>query len=152
MTIAFCVSLLAACGDSTVGPPFAGCDDPPTSCFDPLFESDVLRTKLEGCAGDPVLGGCHGAPPRPTSLMLDLTDPATTIEAALSPLVGQVSSSGDPYIDVECVGDSNLLRKLSSDPGLGSRMPLTSSDWWSNDEVECLRAYLIRTFMQAEVE
>jgi hypothetical protein len=151
MTVAFGISLLAACGDNTVAPPFSGCDDPPTSCFDPLFESEVLRTKLEGCAGDPVLGGCHLVA-NPSTMELDLTDPATTVEAALSPLVGQSGLSGDPFIDAACVGDSVLLRKLTSDPGFGSRMPLTTNDWWSNDEVECFRAYLNDTFGQPATE
>jgi len=151
VTVAFGISLLIACGDSTVGPPFSGCDDPPSSCFDPLFELEVLRTKLEGCAGDPVLGGCHLVA-NPTTMELDLTNPATTVEAALSPLVGQSGLSGDLFIDAACVGDSVLLRKLTSDPGLGSRMPLTSGDYWTNDEVECFRSYLTKTFMQAEAE
>jgi len=123
------------------------CDDSPTSCFDPLFESEVLRTKLERCAGDPVAGGCHAGANRPTSMELDLTNPATTVESALSPLVG-VRGVGGMLIDAECVGDSALLRKLTSDPGFGSRMPF-DGDYWSNDEIECFRAYLHVAFMQA---
>ena len=150
VTIALGISSLIACGDSGTGEPRQDlCDDPPSSCFDPLFESDVLRTKLEGCAGDPVLGGCHLVA-NPTTMELDLTNPATTVEAALSLLVGQPGLSGDLFIDAACVGDSVLLRKLTSDPGFGSRMPLTSGDHWTNDEVECFRTYLTNTFMQAE--
>jgi hypothetical protein len=106
----------------------------------------VLRTKLEGCAGDPVLGGCHLVA-NPTTMELDLTNPATTVEAALSPLVDQPGLSGGLLIDAACVGDSVLLRKLTSDPGFGSRQPL-DGDYWTNDEVECFEAYLTRTFMQ----
>jgi hypothetical protein len=79
---------------------------------------------------------------------LDLTDPATTVEAALSLLLGQSALNGEPYIDVACVGDSVLLRKLTSDPGFGARQPLNTADWWNNDEIECFRAYLTRTFVQ----
>jgi hypothetical protein len=84
-----------------------------------------------------------------TTLEIDLTNPATTIEEALSPLVGAPSLlGGDPFIDAECAGDSYLLTRLTTDPG---RMPLLDAAW-SNAETECFRAYLTRTFMQAQAE
>lgn len=154
MTIAFGVSSLIACGDSgSGGPPFMElCENTPTSCFDPAFESDVLRTKLEGCAGDPAAGSCHSSGSTQSSMELDLTDPGTTVQAALAPLVDQLSLSGTPFIDSECVEESFLLRKLTNNPGFGSRMPLAPETPWTNDEVECFRAYLTQTFMQAQTE
>jgi len=41
-----------------------------------------------------------------------------------------------------------MLRKLTSNPGIGSRMPPPQSteSIWSNDEIECFRAYVQQTF------
>ncbi len=151
MTMAFGVSLLIACGESDAGPPFMQvCADTPTSCFDPAFESETLRTKLVGCAGDPAAGSCHSSGSTQSTMELDLTDPATTVQAALAPLVDRLSLSGTPFIDSECIEESFLLRKLTNDPGFGSRMPLAPDTPWTNDEVECFRSYLTQTFMQAE--
>ena len=155
MTIAFGVSLLIACGDSGgTGEPrgnicesdFVGAP----SCFIPNFEEEVLRPKLEGCAGDPTAGSCHVTGSRQSTMELDLTDPSTSVEAELAALIGQNGLGGE-LLDPSCVDSSYLLTKLTANPGGGSRMPL-DGDFWSNDEIECFRAYLTDMFAVPEAE
>ena len=154
MTTAFAVSLLIACGESGgTGEPRDICDSDfvgPPSCFIPNFEEEVLRPKLEGCAGDPAAGGCHVRGTGQTTMELDVTDPSTSVEVELAALIGQNGLGGE-LLDTSCVDSSYLLTKLTANPGGGSRMPL-DGDFWSNDEIECFRAYLHDTFMQAEAE
>jgi len=137
------------CGDGQVNQPGEVCDDGNTNdgdacsadCSEELctVASFDARDKLVGCAGDPMLGGCHAGANRPTSMVLDLTAPSTTLEDALLPLVDQIGSSGGFLIDSNDVSASFLLQKLTSDPGFGSRMPLSPDEYWSAEEVDCLR-------------
>jgi len=154
MTIAFGVSLLIACGDSGTAEPrkelcesnFVGS----ASCFIPNFEEEVLRSKLEGCAGDPTAGSCHVRGTAQSTMELDVTNPSTSMEGELAALIGQNGLGGE-IIDPSCIDSSYLLTKLTANPGGGSRMPLGSAAW-SNDEIECFRAYLTDMFALPEEE
>ncbi|MBW2225409.1 MAG: hypothetical protein JRF54_14640 [Deltaproteobacteria bacterium] len=84
------------CGDSGDGPPrieaceafFVG----DAICAIPDFD---VRAKLEGCAGDPTAGGCHAGSNRILTVMeLDLTNPSSTVEGELTPLIDMLSSNG----------------------------------------------------------
>ncbi len=154
MTIAFGISLLVACGDSGTGePPRSLCESNfggAPSCFIPNFEEEVLRPKLEGCAGDPAAGSCHVSGTGQSTMELDVTNPSTSVEGELASLVGQNGLGGE-IIDASCIDSSFLLTKLTANPGGGSRMPLVG-DTWSNDEIECFRMYLDDTFGLPEAE
>ncbi|MGB5811572.1 MAG: hypothetical protein WBG86_13630, partial [Polyangiales bacterium] len=58
---------------------------------------------------------------------------------------------GGLLVDPSCTDSSNLLTKLTTNPGGGSRMPLGAASW-SDDEIECFRKYLDDTFSEAPVE
>jgi hypothetical protein len=154
MTLAIGVSLLIACGDSgNSGPPKTLCESSfvgSPSCFIPNFEEEVLRPKLEGCAGDPSAGSCHVKGTAQSTMELDVTDPSTSVEGELAALIGQNGLGGE-IIDPSCIDSSFLLTKLTANPGGGSRMPLGSAPW-SNDEIECFRAYLTDMFALPEEE
>jgi hypothetical protein len=150
MTVAFGLSLTVACGDSGDGPPrIEACEsffDGDAICAIPDFD---VRAKLEGCAGDPAAGGCHAGPNRILTVMeFDLTDPLSTVDGELTPLIDMLSSNGSYLLDSEDANCSYILRKLTSNPGIGSRMPPPQSteSTWSNDEIECFRAYIQQTF------
>ncbi|MEZ4287474.1 MAG: hypothetical protein R3A47_04890 [Polyangiales bacterium] len=53
-----------------------------------LNEFDV-RDKLAGCAGDPIVGGCHSGADRPTDFLLDVSDPNADPVDALRNYVGE---------------------------------------------------------------
>jgi hypothetical protein len=150
MTLAFGLSLAVACGDSSDGPPrIEACESffvGDAICAIPDFD---VRAKLETCAGDPMAGGCHAGSNRISNIMeLDLTNPSSTVDGALRPLIDMLSSNGSYLLDSEDANCSYILRKLSSNPGIGSRMPPPQSteSTWSNDELECFRAYVQQTF------
>ncbi len=154
MTMAFAICALGACGDSdTAGPRKDLCESDfvgAPSCFIPNFEQEVLRPKLEGCAGDPMAGSCHVRGTTQSTMELDVTDPSTSMEGELATLIGQNGLGGE-IIDPSCIDSSYLLTKLTANPGGGSRMPL-GSPAWSNDEIECFRAYLTDMFAVPEEE
>ena len=79
---------------------------------------------------------CHASGSAQTGMELDVTNPATTLDSVLAPLVDQVSLSGAPFIDSQCVEESFLLNKLTSQPIFGSRMPPSPEPAWTNDEIE----------------
>ena len=150
MTVAFGLSLTVACGGS-------GDSAPRTETCDAFFEGDAicaipgfdLRAKLEGCSGDPTMGGCHAGPNRILTVMeFDLSDPVSTVDDALSPLIDMLSSNGSYLLDSEDANCSYMLRKLTTNPGIGSRMPPPQSteSTWSNDEIECFRAHIQQTY------
>jgi hypothetical protein len=150
MTVAFGLSLTVACGGS-------GDSAPRTETCDAFFEGDAicaipdfdLRAKLEGCSGDPTMGGCHAGPNRILTVMeFDLSDPVSTVDDALSPLIDMLSSNGSYLLDSEDASCSYMLRKLTTNPGIGSRMPPPQSteSTWSNDEIECFRAHIQQTY------
>lgn len=146
LTAAFGLSLVVACGDSGGGEPRVNmCEaffEGAATCTIPDFD---VRAKLEGCAGDPMQGGCHAGPNRILSIMeLDLTDPSSTVDGALTPLIDMLASNGSYLIDSEDANCSYMLRKLTSNPGIGAQMPppQSSEPAWSGDEIECLRAYI----------
>ena len=150
MTVALGLSLTVACGGS-------GDSAPRTETCDAFFEGDAicaipdfdLRAKLEGCSGDPTMGGCHAGPNRILTVMeFDLSDPVSTVDDALSPLIDMLSSNGSYLLDSEDANCSYMLRKLTTNPGIGSRMPPPQSteSTWSNDEIECFRAHIQQTY------
>jgi hypothetical protein len=150
MTVAFGLSLTVACGGSGDG-------TPRTETCEAFFEGDAicaipdfdLRAKLEGCSGDPTMGGCHAGPNRILTVMeFDLSDPVSTVDDALSPLIDMLSSNGSYLLDSEDANCSYMLRKLTTNPGIGSRMPPPQSteSTWSNDEIECFRAHIQQTY------
>ena len=149
LTVAFSLSLAVACGGTDTGEPFAGaCQsffDGTATCAIPDFD---VRAKLQGCAGDPLTGGCHAGSNRIPGMELDLTDPSATVDGELTLLVDMLSSNGSYLLDSEDANCSYMLRKLTDNPGIGSRMPPPQSteSTWSNDEIECLRAYIQQTF------
>ena len=150
VTAALGLSLAVACGGSGDGTPRAE----PCESF---FEGDAvcaipdfdLRAKLEGCSGDPAAGGCHAGPNRILTVMeFDLTEPSSTVDGQLTPLIDMLASNGSFLLDSEDANCSYMLRKLTTNPGIGSRMPPPQSTepTWSNDEIECFRAYIQQTY------
>jgi len=151
MTIAFGVSLLIACGDSgSGGPPLKLCASDNALCVIPNFEEEVLRPKLEGCAGNPTAGSCHVRGTGQSTMELDVTNPATSVDAEIAALIGQ-NGLGGPYIDTSCTEDGYLLTRLKTTPTGVTRMPL-DGDYWSNDELDCFRVYLRGTFEVPDAE
>lgn len=153
MTTALGLSLALACsgGDGGDGGEIR------TETCEAFFEGDAVcsipnfdvRAKLEGCAGDPLLGGCHAGANRIAGIMeLDLSDPSATVDGELTPLIDMLGSNGSYLLDSEDANCSYVLRKLTSNPGIGSRMPPPQSTeaTWTNDEVECLRAYVQQNY------
>ena len=154
VTIAFGISLLIACGDSGTGEPRNMCESdfggPPSCLTIPNFEEEVLRPKLEGCAGDPVAGSCHVRGTGQSTMELDVTNPSTSVEGELAGLIDQ-GGIGGMIIDPSCIDSSVLLTKLTANPGGGLRMPL-DGDYWSDDEIECFRKYLDDMFAMPAAE
>ncbi|MEM7136725.1 MAG: hypothetical protein AAF500_09115 [Myxococcota bacterium] len=148
------LALFCACGDAgTGGDPRDLCESDfvgSSSCFLPNFETEMLRPLLVGCAGDPDAGACHARGTQQSTMVLDVTDDGTAVDGAIASLIGQ-NGLGGALVDPACIDQSFLLRKLTSNPGGGSRMPLGQSAW-SNDEIECFRAYLTDTFGEAPAE
>ncbi len=150
LTVTFGLSLAIACSGSDDGTPrVQTCEsffDGTATCAIPDFD---VRAKLEGCSGDPALGGCHAGPNRILTVMeFDLWDPSSTVDGELTPVIDMLSSNGSYLIDSEDANCSYVLRKLTSNPGIGSRMPPPQSTepTWSNDEIECFRAYIQQTY------
>ncbi|MBW1876236.1 MAG: hypothetical protein JRI98_12900 [Deltaproteobacteria bacterium] len=150
LTVTFGLSLAIACSGSDDGTlRVQTCEsffDGTATCAIPDFD---VRAKLEGCSGDPALGGCHAGPNRILTVMeFDLWDPSSTVDGELTPLIDMLSSNGSYLIDSEDANCSYVLRKLTSNPGIGSRMPPPQSTepTWSNDEIECFRAYIQQTY------
>jgi hypothetical protein len=150
LTVTFGLSLTIACGGGDDGAPRAEtCEaffDGEAVCTIPNFD---VRAKLEGCSGDPAQGGCHAGPNRILTVMeFDLTDPSSTVDGALTPLIDMPATNGSYLLDSEDANCSYMLRKLTSNPGIGSRMPPPQSTeaTWSNDEIECFRAYIQQTY------
>lgn len=151
MTLAFGVSLMIACGDSgSDGPAKNLCQSDNALCAIPNFEEEVLRPKLEGCAGDPALGSCHIRGTIQSTMELDVTDPGTSVDAEIGALIGQ-NGLGGPIVDTSCTDGSFLVSKLTANPMGGLRMPL-DGDFWSSDEIDCFRVYLNDTFVVPEAE
>ncbi|MEM7436442.1 MAG: hypothetical protein AAF436_14900 [Myxococcota bacterium] len=148
ITLFLGLAMAFGCGDAgSGGDPRDLCESDfvgSPSCFLPNFETEMLRPLLVGCAGDPEAGACHAAGTQQSTMVLDVTDNGTTVDAEIASLIGQ-NGLGGALVDTACIDQSFLLRKLTSNPGGGSRMPLGESAW-SNDEIECFRAYLTDRF------
>ena len=137
-------SVLCACGgDSSVAEPgprnLVYCENPSISVPACTLEGytldndSALSAKLQSCAA----GGCHGNLGA-TTWSLDLSG---SVEEALAPLTTVTAVSGDDLVDSFDPDCSNMLTKLTDQPGGGARMPL-APPYWSSAEVDCFRAYL----------
>lgn len=120
-------------------------DAPVPNCFFPDFD---VRAKLEGCAGDPQAGGCHAGSNRPTDMEIDLSDPMDTPETVLSAYVneGATLCGADFLIDPVNPDCSLILTKLTDKPSCGQRMPVSASQHWDDDEIDCFRKWLHDTY------
>ena len=141
------VHALSACGseeeveDSDPKAVFCGNPDAGAPvCLLPGFD---VQAMLAGCAGDPVAGGCHGGANRPTSMVLDVTD-GTSAEDALNALRNVQGLSGNELVDPADPDCSDVLTKVTDEPGFGSRMPTVQSGqpFWTDSEIDCFRKYL----------
>lgn len=104
-----------------------------------VSNDSALRAKLDGCA----LAGCHGD--FSSTFSLDLSG---SLEAGLSALTMTTSTSGDYIVDDFDPDCSNILTKVTDQPASGLRMPPAPYPSWSNDEIDCFRAYLNELYPQ----
>jgi hypothetical protein len=136
-------AIAAACGgDETSEPRFRNlvyCENPdvavPSCGLSGYSTSDdsALRTKLDGCAAV----GCHGA--NAATFEIDLSGPS--VQSALAPLAFMRATNGDFLVDEFDPDCSNMLTKVTSQPGSGLQMPI-GAPAWSTDELDCFRNYL----------
>ncbi len=132
-----------ACGEDAPAAPrlrnLVYCENPdvaPVSCgLDgySLSDDSELRTKLEGCASL----GCHGM--NAATFEIDLSGPS--VQSALAPLAATRATNGDLLVDGFDPDCSNMLTKLTSQPGSGLQMPI-GAPAWSTGELDCFRSYL----------
>ena len=141
------VHALSACGSEEEvedsDPKAVFCQNPDAGtpvCLLPGFD---VQAMLAGCAGDPVAGGCHAGASRPTSMVLDVTD-GTSAEDALNALRNVQGLSGNDLVDPADPDCSDVLTKVTDEPGFGSRMPTVQSGqpFWTDSEIDCFRKYL----------
>ncbi len=136
-------ALLVACGEDATSEPrlrnLVYCENPEVPAVScgltgySMSDDSALRTKLEGCTAD----GCHGM--NAATFEIDLAGPS--VQSALAPLSSTLATNGDLIVDGFDPDCSNILTKLTSDPGSGERMPILAPAW-SNDELDCFRSYL----------
>lgn len=134
---------LVACGEDGSSEPrlrnLVYCENPdvaPVSCGlsgYSMSDDSALRAKLEGCTNV----GCHGM--NAATFEIDLSGPS--VQSALAPLAATRATNGDLLVDGFDPDCSNMLTKLTSQPGSGLRMPI-SAPAWSTDELDCFRSYL----------
>ena len=141
------VLALSACGsDGEVedsDPKAVFCGNPEAGTPVCLLPSFDVQAMLAGCAGDPMAGGCHAGTSRPTSMVLDVTD-GTSVEDALNALRNVQALSGNDLVDPADPDCSDVLTKVTDEPGFGSRMPTVQSGqpFWTDSEIDCFRKYL----------
>ena len=113
-----------------------------------LFGNFDVREKLEGCAGDPLVGGCHAGVDRPTNMEIDLSDPLDTPESVLGTYVneGATLCGGDMLIDLNNIDCSLILTKVTDKPSCGQQMPVAANEHWDDDDIDCFRKWLHDTY------
>lgn len=135
--------LLVACGEDGTSEPrlrnLVYCENPDVPAVScglsgySMSDDSALRAKLEGCTSV----GCHGM--NAATFEIDLSGPS--VQSALAPLAATRATNGDLLVDGFDPDCSNILTKLTSQPGSGLQMPI-GAPAWSTDELDCFRSYL----------
>ena len=159
MWVGLILGLLAGCGNGIIGGGDGGNNVPPTprdltfcqnlSAGGPtcsIVDFDV-REKLAGCAGG-VGGGCHAGTAPQLGLEIDLSNPVDMPEAVLNDYLNEPATvcSTDLLIDTENPDCSFMLTKVTGKPFCGQRMPVTVSEHFTDQEVDCFRKWLNDTY------